>query len=300
MKRIARKYMAATMGTLLLTLGGLGGCGSAASDGVSQISPGSTDAGRRTASQAPPTEVESITAYGKTVTFYSATLDNGQTNIGLREKGSSYDTRPLVAPLLSQKLTSQEIYLTLAPQGAIAPPALVAVQAQEAARLGRSAEVQRGTVPLEFEQKNWSPTLGECETDVFDAIAPPGGSGSYWQSTIANSFSLSSTGGSTATSWPGAVYETCDFTSNYVIMGTCNPSASSPYTYYLWEDYGWYPWNLPDCAGSYYNINGNNGDTVEPGWYYHYYWINSGGADYYQQINWTASGSSFFIGGVQE
>ena len=300
MTSIARKYTAATMGALLLALGGLGGCGSATSDGGSQTSPGRTGADGRTSSEAPPTEIESVTIYGKTVTFYSATLANGQTNIGMREKGPSFDTRPLVAPLLSQKLTSQEIYLTLAPKGATAPPALVAVQAQEAARMGRSAEVQHGTLPLEFEQKDWSPTLGECQTDVFNAIKPPGGSGYYWQSTIENNFPFSPSVSSSTTSWPGIVDQTCQFTSNYVIMGTCNPAGSSPYTFYLWEDYGLYPWNLPDCDGSYYNINGNNGDTVQPGWYYHYYWINYGGADYYEQINTTGSGMAYFIGGVQE
>ncbi len=278
MASIARGCSTATVAALLLALGGLGGCGSAAGGDGREPSPGAV----RPPSGPGPTEVASITAYDRKVTFYSATLADGETNIGISESGSAYDDRALVNVLIGQKLTSQEIYLALAPEGATAPPELVAEQDQEAAALGRSAKVQHATVPSEFMQKNW--TASQCASTVWTAGLNAIGGGqilSGYSKTYTNA-------GSAYVTLPDTTQ--CVYTTDYAFMGTCN-AGSANYDYYIDEHYG-------NACGSLYVINGLT--TVKPGQWYYYYWINHSGALYSQDVEtWGGSPATFFIvGGI--
>ena len=132
MQFIVRKCSIAFAGALLVTIASLGGCGAGTTSSKGELS-------------STPSEVGSVTAFDATVTFYSVT-HSGKTEIGMRETGSAFAKRLLVAPLLAQGLTSQEIYLALAPPGAVAPPELGAAQADEAAAMRRSAELRHAVV----------------------------------------------------------------------------------------------------------------------------------------------------------
>ncbi len=263
MASIARKCSTATVAALLLALGGLGGCGSVA--GPTEVAKPLSGPG--------PTEVASITAYDRTVTFYSATLADGQTDIGISERGSAYDDRALVAALLVQKLTSQEIYLALAPEGATAPLALVAAQDREAAALDRSAEVRHAAVPSELVQKNWT-SASQCAATIL-------GSGFQgWYSP----YSYTNEAGPLLISYPSGT--ACNETKGKIWMGTCNP-GSVVYDWYMSELYG-------SGCGSEYVIDSLS--TVEPGQYYYYYWTNSGGAQYREEENtWGGPGATFYM-----
>ncbi len=281
MASIARGCSTATVAALLLALGGLGGCGSAAGGDGREPSP--SPGAVRPPSGPGPTEVASITAYDRKVTFYSATLASGETSIGISESGSAYDDRALVNLLLGQKLTSQEIYLALAPEGATAPPALVAAQDQDAAAMGRSAEVQHATVPSEFVQKTWTAT--QCANTVFTAglNAINGG-----QTSSGNVYTYTNTNLGYVTV-PNNETQ-CVYTTNYAIMGTCN-AGSVGYSYSIDELYG-------NKCGSEYVIN--SGTDVYPGQWYYYYWRNTGGAVYSEEAN-TFGGSAdtfYLVGGL--
>jgi hypothetical protein len=269
MTTIARKRSVATVAALLIALGAVGGCTAASGDG-GHPSPGQAEVAEALSGPR-PTELASITAYDRKVTFYSRTLPNGQPDFGMSESGSAYDDRPLVATLLRQKLTSQEVYLALAAEGAAAPPALVAAQDQEAAALGRSAEVRHATVPSEFVQKNW--TAQSCANAT-------GFNSTWYQGYI---YSYSNTG--SVDKWfPSATQ--CQYTKGQITMGTCN-SGSVPYDWYMTELYG-------NSCGSEYVIDSLS--TVQPGQYYYYYWTNSGGAVYHEfEDTWGGPGATFYM-----
>jgi hypothetical protein len=115
------------------------------------------------------TEVGSVSAFGATVTFYLLAQD-GKTAIGMKETGSAFAKHTVVAPLLAKGLTTQEIYLALAPKGAAVPAALVAAQADEAAQSHRNAEVQLVTVDAsQYVEKDLSP----CGQEITSSQAPP-------------------------------------------------------------------------------------------------------------------------------
>ena len=185
--------------------------------------------------------------------------------LGITEMGSAYDDRPLVGTLLkAQKLTSQEIYLALAPAGATAPPALVAVQAQEAAAIGRSSDaVLHVTVPSELTQKNWT-SLAQCASTI---AAAEGGDNLSWYS-----------GGhytATPSSGPELWYPSatqCVYTKGQMSMALCN-SGSNDIDWYMEELYG------NNCGSNYQTASKV---ALPPGWYVWAYWTNSGGADYYE------------------
>ncbi len=234
----------------LLVAGAQGGC-SGGSNGWNQ--PSST-----------PMEVGSVSVFDAKVTFYSVTLD-GHTDIGMSETGSAFAKRTLVAPLMAQGLTTQEIYLALAPEGAPAPPALVAAQADEAAALNRSADVRHVTVDTTALAEK---SLTSCENAII-GTTPPGGAGYYWQLAP---YGLGNTGAYTFTNscgvelWGGCGY----YSTDWFIFGGCNEGSTSV-DLYAFEEYG------RNCTIHY--ISGN--PTVMPvNYYYYWYWHNPGGAMY--------------------
>jgi hypothetical protein len=257
MKIIARTCSVAFC-AMLVAIGAMGGCTAAT---------GGTDAaGEPVPSGAPsatPVEVGSISAFDATVTFYTVTLD-GHTNIGMMETASAFAQGRLVAPLLAQQLTTQEIYLALAPEGATAPPALVAAQADEAASLRRSAAVRHVTVDASpLVEKN----LIACEGTIGNAIPPPDGSNDWWE---INS-------GRTYTNSYGSQYSdhNCTYTQNWVILGACN-ETSVALNIVAGEFYGNSCGNL-----SYISAGGGNGVTMGGFGSLAWYWQNPGGAEYF-------------------
>lgn len=280
MTRIVRHCSTATVAALLLALGGLGGCGSGEG---SQRSPGPGGVASTPSSAPPPTEVASITAYGRKVTFFSAPPDV-QTMLGIKEMGSAYDDRPLVGTLLkTQKLTSQEIYLALAPAGATAPPALVAVQAQEAAAIGRSSdEVLHVAVPSELTQKNWT-SLAQCASTIQSA------EGNDYLSWYSGGYYTVDPSSGPFLEYPSDTQ--CEYTTGEITMGACN-SGSNEISWSEEEFYG-------NNCGSNYVID--SGTDLPSGWYVYYYWSNSGGADYSEtatEIGGTTDSFYMLYGGI--
>jgi hypothetical protein len=131
--------LVACAGALFVAVVGAG-CSSAGPDHSARGTP------RGTKDPSALTEITTVSAAGVSVTFFSAPPVNGHSAIGLFERGSAYAKTSPVAPLVAQRLTAQEIYMALAPDGATAPPELVAAQADQAAMLGRSAEVRHATI----------------------------------------------------------------------------------------------------------------------------------------------------------
>jgi hypothetical protein len=241
-----RNTLLASASTVVVAVAALGGC-----------SGGPTGAGTDVGSHvSSPTEVASVSAFDRTVTFYSATL-NGQTNIGMREIGSAFNNRALVAPLLAQRLTTLEVYLALAPPGATPPPALVAAQAGEAASMGRGAEIRLVTVDSsQLVQKS----LSSCESMIFADQPPPGG-GEYVWSIVPNA--------GTFTSNMSLGGNTCPGSNTWVIMGGCNAGSVGSVTIYAQEFYN----NCTDLytIGEY---------TMDVDYYAYWYWSNGNYGSY--------------------
>jgi hypothetical protein len=116
-----------------------------------------------------------------------------------------------VAALFAQELTSQEIYLAFAPDGATAPAALVAAQADEAAAMGRSADLRHATIDRNAVVEK---SLAACKSALFVDISSWAGPGS-WSAGPSGTF-----GGGTTT-------RSLTETSNAVVLGACNESSAS-------------------------------------------------------------------------
>jgi hypothetical protein len=96
-----------------------------------------------------PETIATVSGAGVTVSFLALPGRDGQPLIALQEQGSARSAGSPVPALITQRLTSQEIYLALAPAGATAPAELSRLQTAEAAQLGRDAAVRtvRATAP---------------------------------------------------------------------------------------------------------------------------------------------------------
>ncbi|HLK39825.1 MAG TPA: hypothetical protein VKU41_23875 [Polyangiaceae bacterium] len=219
-------------------------------------------------------EIDSVSVLDAKVTFYSAIVD-GKTDIGMLETGSAFSKHMIVAPLLAQRLTTQEIYLALAAQGATAPPALVAAQADEAAAMGRSAEVRRVTVDTsQFVEKS----LAWCENLILGKSAPDG-SAYYWSLFSGNTYSNQCG----AQYYPTSTgYGSCNQTTDWVIMGGCNEGSTTVYIGAS-EQYG------STCSNG-YSIGTYN---MAPGYYAYWYWKNTGGAWYDVGTAGTCPGANY-------
>jgi hypothetical protein len=242
---------------MLVAIGALGGCGatSGATDTEGEPVPSS-------APSAAPTEVGSVSAFDAKVTFYSVTV-NGHTDIGMMETASAFAKGRLVAPLLAQGLTTQEIYLALAPEGATAPPALVAAQADEAVSMRRSAEVRHVTVDSsQLVEKS----LTACESTIASSIAPPNGAGFFWgidgARTYTNSYGSQYTG------------HNCTYTTDWVILGACNETSVS-----LNISAGAFYGN--SCGSLFYASGSSNGVPMGGFQSVAWYFRNLGGAEYF-------------------
>jgi hypothetical protein len=267
-KSIAKKWSgscAAAMAVATVSLGGCSGGTGSNGDGSGQPSSG-------------PTEVGSVSVFDAKVTFYSRTL-TGNTEIGMLETGSAFAKARLVSPLLDQGLTTQEIYLALAPKGAAAPPALVAAQAFEAARMGRSAEVRHVTVDgSALVEKG----LLACESAIFTGTPPPDGSQYHWS--VDTSFGGGIVTDCTSLDFPGSSYGVCtNTTTDWVIMGGCNDGSGTIFIRVI-EGYGGA--NGSGNCNDFYEIGSYNMAT---NYYAYWYWSNSGGASY--DIATTSAGA---------
>lgn len=219
--------------------------------------------------QAGPTAVADVAVADAKVTFYVRT-QNGHTDVGMLESGSAYAKNTIVAPLLAQRLTTQEIFLALAPAGSVVPPALVAAQAEEAAAFGRSADVRRVVIdPTALIEKS----LTSCENAIL-GTTPPGGSEFAWAAFEAGNFDNS--GSAWTYQYPTYNQQNCSASSNYTtdwaIMGGCNESST---TVNFMAIEGW------NCYNGYNYINGSGGTTLSNGYYAYWYWqAGTGGANY--------------------
>jgi hypothetical protein len=225
------------------------------------------------------TEIGSVTIADAKVTFYSRTsyslTSNRETEIGMSETGSAYAKRTIVGPLLAQGLTTQEIYLALAGPGAVAPPELVASQAQEAALLRRSADLRHVTVDTSTLVEK---SLTSCENAIIGSSAP------YSPEYAWALYHGNTQGGIGASDYPG--YGSCS--TDYAIIGICNEGSNSGY-YYAMEYYG-----SSSCNNYAYQIAAG---TLPVGYYYYYYWQNTGGADYEIQNELSTTNSYDLVTG---
>lgn len=158
-----------------------------------------------------PAEVASVSGAGVTVKFYSQRDANGVPLIYMFEEGSAFAATSPVSALLAQRLTAQEIYLTLAPAGTVAPAELVEAQADEAGKLGRSPELRRialdGSAVVEK-------SLATCKT-AFYIPNPSWGSNGSWKA------------GASAAVVSGLAAENIAETQNPVVFGTCSESSTA-------------------------------------------------------------------------
>lgn len=179
-----------------------------------------------------PQQVARVTANGVTVSFVSQPGPAGGPHIAVSAQGSLRGAASPVPALLAQRLTAQEIYLTLAGPGAVAPAALVAAQASEAASLGRAATVRTGVLPAAPAAPN---SLANCQAHLMYAVG--------------DSYHWANKGGGT---YPGSPYEQSLFlggvsgydTTNLAGMGVCNESNSvtmqAKFSYnQRWNNLGW-------------------------------------------------------------
>jgi hypothetical protein len=259
MKSTTGTRSAALAGASLAAMVSLGGCGSrAGSTGGSDPSSGPSSS---------PTEVGSISVFDATVTFYSVE-QNGKTEIGMREIGSAFAKHRLIAPLLAQGLTTQEIYLALAPKAAIVPRALAAAQVAEAATMHRSPVVRHVAVDKsQFVEKS----LDSCEQDIVESQPPPDGYNYYWHRDVLGNSRLG--GGYQDYEWPGDCGSD-DVTKAWTIFGTCNEPGASATEVIAFENY-----HSPACTD--YRIGSYD---MGPNQYGYYYWYNTSGASYSLRI----------------
>jgi hypothetical protein len=200
-----------------------------------------------------PQPVATVTGVDVTVTFLSTTGQDGQPRIGLRELGRTAEAASSPVPgLVAQGLTSLEIYLALAPQGAAAPDALVRVQAAEASQLGRDAAVR--TVRAQRAESDGMSTLSldSCK----NLIRPSSWTGIHgaWDKSGASY----SSGYQIKYMGANSGYQT----GRKVALAACNESSTS----HLTASYGYHQrWN---------NLGWQSGDTVDVpvGGYAAWYW----------------------------
>jgi hypothetical protein len=163
-------------------------------------------------------EVASVSRAGLTLTFLREAGPDGRPRIQVVERGTiSGPASPLPA-LIGQRLTSQEIYLALAPRGAVAPAALASQQATEAAELGRDAKVRVVQAAAAAPVGAIGNSVATCQTHVYADISDFAGVG-LWSNKSGTAYPSGNqfkyVGGLSS-------YET----TNFVGFGACNESNS--------------------------------------------------------------------------
>jgi hypothetical protein len=286
MNLVARACSFILAGVTLVAAGSLVGCAGSYDGGNGGTNEGNAAAGNNEGNAVDSTrsstltEVGTLSAFGADVTFYAADHD-GRTEIGMREASSAFAKRSVVGTLLNQGLTTQELYLALAPAGAAAPPALVAAQADEAAQMGRSAEVRQVAVDAsQFVEK----TVAACESHVFGAINPPDPPPFQWALAAGKNVGIS---GLQWVNWPAA----CGIgTTTWAILGACEDSGNGRIGVNAWENWG--PNCFPQTIGSF---------NVPPFGQANWFWRDTRGANYF--VSGQASGGSInydLILGIEE
>jgi hypothetical protein len=205
-----------------------------------------------------PSPLARVTSAGVKVTFYSVPGPAGRPLIAVSEEGSAYAKNFVVAPLIAQSLTAQEMYLALAGPGAIPPQALVDAQGDQAAALGRDPAVRRVTIDRDaLVEKD----LQACQNFVFS------GDLSSW------------VGNSSWVAGPSYTSSTCtqalDFDSaSPVGIGACNDGTSTlSLAQIVFPD-----WDQGEALQNFIT-------TINPGWYYAWYWWYSAPGSCSQQGN---------------
>jgi hypothetical protein len=174
-------------------------------DGAS--SPGATPASARTLA-------ELAVAQNK-VSFVMLEDGRAAPSLGVLERGPA-GAKAWTKDLASQGLTTLEMFLALAPEGAEPPQALVDAHTDEARALGRSdASIRRVTVDVNAPVEK---SLTTCWAD----IAPPPNPNAGWSSRNMNSDTFSSAAGGTWDFLGGTGRGTVFWNA----MTTCNESAS--------------------------------------------------------------------------
>jgi hypothetical protein len=191
-------------------------------------------------------EIGSLTAAGVTLTFLADDGEEGRTSISLREHGSAYAKMSPVPELIGQSLTSAEIYLALAPEGSVVPPELLALQEDEAERLGRAPELRRVRIAAgESVEKD----LQACRGKLFTDISSWGGS-AKWMYESSGSYS-----GGLHNQYVNKSFAYA--TQSPVVLGACNESANQSvdvaYAYnQSWNNVNYVSPAYPLGAGGYY------------------------------------------------
>jgi hypothetical protein len=203
---------------------------------------------------AAPAALASVTTAGVTVSFYSVPGPDEQPLMAMSEEGSAYAKSFVVAPLLAQSLTAQEIYLALAGPGAIPPQEMVDAQAEQAAALGRDAAVRTVTIDRDaLVEKD----LQACQNFLFS------GNLSSW---VGNSSWVA--GPSNANANAGCAQVISFASASPVGIAGCNGDTSTlPLTQGIWPD-----WNPGGAALQLFTTN------INPGWYNAWYWWYAGRA----------------------
>jgi hypothetical protein len=153
--------------------------GAAVAAGALGISAGSATAAPAGSAGAPAGvaatgELARVTSNGVTVAFVNVAGPADRPAIALFATGSMRGASSPVPALLAQRLTSQEMYLTLAGRGAAAPTALATLQAAEAAELGRPAAVRAGSLPPSAAVPS---SVASCQSRLFGDISDWAGVG---------------------------------------------------------------------------------------------------------------------------
>jgi hypothetical protein len=192
-----------------------------------------------------PAAVATVTYAGVKVSFYAVSDAAGRPLIGMSEQGSAYAKSFAVAPLIAQSLTAQEIYLALAGPGAVAPQALVDAQADQAAALGRDAAVRAATIhPNPLVEKD----LQACQNFVFSGNLSSWVGNSSWVAGPSYSSSTCTQALFLQSALPVGIGACNDGTSALTLAQSGAPQSDQGHTFE------------------------NFVTTINPGWYYAWYW----------------------------
>jgi hypothetical protein len=208
--------------------------------------------------------VASVNRAGMTLTFLSVPGPDGGRQIQLFERGSLAGPASPVPALIAHRLTSQEIYLALAPRGAVAPAALAGLQATEAAALGRDAGVRMFRAAPAAPATLAGPvasSAASCQSHVLGDITDFAGLG-VWSNKSATSYPSGN-----QNKFVGGLsgYET----TNFVGFGGCNEGTTSLTTSWAvnqrWNNLGWqqsgtFPVGPGGYAHWYYKWHGTDDD----------------------------------------
>jgi len=232
-------------------------------------------------------EIATVSAAGVEVTFLAEFEPDHPPTIALREQGSVNATTSPVLQLMAQRLTSLEMYLTLAPGQNQAPLLLRQAHDAEAAALGRDALVRVGSLEASpIVEKDLASKYQACKTsvlldfDVINSLLPTPGN------------SIGGLNGTLDEFTSGSHHQFVGGASNYattnvVGLGVCNGSNDTVKASYAYDQ----RWN---------GLGWQNGTPIALGsagfarWFFRFSWTSGGvtrGASY--RVNGSSPGLFF-------